>query len=55
MGRLGVITENIEITALSTNNDLKANGNAKATNGFILGDKVINNVRILAHELLATA
>jgi hypothetical protein len=44
MGRLGVITENIEITALSAANQLKSNGNAKGTIGFIMGDKVINNV-----------
>jgi hypothetical protein len=44
MGRLGVITENIEITALNAESQLKANGNAKGNIGFIVGDKVINNV-----------
>ncbi|XP_065337566.1 sodium-dependent phosphate transporter 1 isoform X2 [Cloeon dipterum] len=43
MGRLGVITENIEITALSPN-ELKSNGNAKGTNGFIIGDKVVARI-----------
>ncbi|CAB3366699.1 Hypothetical predicted protein [Cloeon dipterum] len=43
MGRLGVITENIEITALSPN-ELKSNGNTKGTNGFIIGDKVVARI-----------
>ncbi|XP_059474530.1 sodium-dependent phosphate transporter 1 isoform X2 [Neocloeon triangulifer] len=44
MGKLGVITENIEITALSAANQLKANGNSKATNGFIMSDKVVTKI-----------
>jgi hypothetical protein len=51
MGRLGVITENIEITALNAESQLKANGNAKGNVGFIMGDKVINNVSFICINL----
>jgi hypothetical protein len=52
MGRLGVITENIEITALNAESQLKANGNTKGNVGFIMGDKVINNVSFILYTCI---